>query len=42
MTDTINDVAAAAEQKPAEPAESLGPVDQQQLAEQLLIQAKQQ
>jgi putative transposase len=40
VTDTIDVVAA--EQVPAEPAESLGPVDQQQLAEQLLAQAKQQ
>jgi putative transposase len=37
MTDTINDVAEAAEQVPAEPAT---PVDQQQLAERLLAQAK--
>jgi putative transposase len=40
MTDTID--AVTAEQMPAEPAESVGPVDQQQLAEQLLAQAKQQ
>jgi putative transposase len=39
MTDTINDVGEAAEQVPAEPAT---PVDQQQLAEQLLAQAKEQ
>jgi transposase-like protein len=38
MTDTI-DVVAAAGQVPAEPAT---PVDQQQLAEQLLVQAKEQ
>ena len=38
MTDTINDVAAA-EQVPAEPATL---VDQQQLAERLLAQAKEQ
>ena len=37
MTDTINDVAAA--EQPAEPAR---PVNQQQLAEQLLAQAKEQ
>ena len=39
MTDTINGVGEAAEQVPAEPAT---PVDQQQLAEQLLAQAKEQ
>ena len=39
MTDTLNDVGEAAEQVPAEPAT---PVDQQQLAEQLLAQAKEQ
>ena len=38
MADTINDVAAA-EQVPVEPAT---PVDQQQLAERLLAQAKEQ
>ena len=38
MTDTIN-VVAAAEQVPAE---LVTPVDQQQLAEQLLVQAKEQ
>ena len=38
MPDTIN-VVAAAEQVPAQPAT---PVDQQQLAKQLLVQAKEQ
>ncbi len=39
MTDTINDVAEAPEQVQEEPAT---PVDQQRLAERLLVQAKEQ
>jgi putative transposase len=41
MADTIDVVAAAAKQGPVEPADPSGPVDQQQVAEQLLAEAKQ-